>query len=206
MTPEEIPDGHLPKLTLGTAQWAAPMAEADVISGLRDALDTLNAQWEAQLAKAKGDHKDKLTRPNVTALLKVIADHLAPALYQQHEPLDGHPVSSDHDAVAVLLRFIDALEDIDIRGRHDLFAPPPADLTTPASLATDELKRDRAIIQLVSMVQVLGGLKLRKDAETQVAEMFMKNNVKLRDKTGRRTVAPTQKKLRSLFDADKKRR
>ena len=54
------------------------MAEADAISGLREALNTLNDQWEAQLAKAKGTHKDKLTRPNVPALLKLIADHLAP--------------------------------------------------------------------------------------------------------------------------------
>ena len=126
MTPEEIPDGHLPNLTRVTCNRPAPMAEADVISGLREALDALNAQWEAQLAKAKGPHKDKLTRPNVTALLKVIADHLAPALYQQHEPLDGHPVESDHDAVAVLLRFIDALEDIDIRSGNVLFKSPKA--------------------------------------------------------------------------------
>ena len=114
------------------------MAEADAISGLREALNTLNDQWEAQLAKAKGTHKDKLTRPNVPALLKLIADHLAPALDQQHEPLDGHPVVSDHDAVAVLLRFIGALEDIDILGTHGVFAPPPADLLDKRCMLLDD--------------------------------------------------------------------
>ena len=79
----------------------------DVTTGLREALDALNAQWEAQLAQAKDGDKDKLTRPNVVALLTVIADHLAPALYQQHGDIDGHPVVSDHDAVAVLQRFIE---------------------------------------------------------------------------------------------------
>ena len=205
MTPEEIPDGHLPKLRQVTRNGPPPMAEADVISGLRDALDALNAQWEAQLAEAKGNHKDKLTRPNVTALLKVIADHLAPALYQQHEPLDGHPVESDHDAVAVLLRFIGALKDIDNLGTHGVFAPPPAGLTTPARLSTDELNRDRAIIQLAAVVHQRGGHTQNKSSDTEVAGMLKKNNYKFRDKAGARTVTPTPRKMKSLRDNDKKR-
>ncbi len=39
----------------------------DVTTGLREALDALNAQWEAQLAQVKDGDKDKLTRPNVVS-------------------------------------------------------------------------------------------------------------------------------------------
>ncbi len=182
-----------------------PSEMPDVPTGLRAALDALNAQWEAQLAQVKDVDKEKLTRPNVVALLTVIADQLAPALYQQHGDIDGHPVVSDHDAVAVLRRFIDALEDIDTRGWNDLFAPPPTDLVTSASLTTGELKQDRAILELAEVEHESGGHKSRASADTKFAATLEGNGFKFRDKKGARTVTPTQGKIKSLRDTDKKR-
>ena len=204
MTSDDPPDTTPFNSSVDGSGRAAP-AEPELAAGLRQALDTLNAQWEAQLAKVKGDHKDKLTRQNVKALLKVIADHLARALYLQHEPLDGHPVVSDHDAVAVLRRFIDALEDIEFRGRRGLFTPPPAGLTTPARLTTDELKLDRAIIELAAMEHKEGGHTQQKSSDTKVATALKKKGFKFRDKKGERTVTPTRGKIKSLRDNDKKR-
>ena len=85
-----------------------------------------NPQGQAHAAKRAGAAEvDR--RPSCSA-----------ALDQQHEPLDGHPVVSDHDAVAVLLRFIGALEDIDILGTHGVFAPPPADLLDKRRMLLDD--------------------------------------------------------------------
>jgi hypothetical protein len=112
---------------------------------------------------------------------------------------------SDHDAVAVLRRFIDALEDLEIRGRRGLFTPPPAGLTTPARLTTDELKLDRAIIELAAMEHKEGGHTQQKSSDTKVATALKKKGFKFRDKKGERTVTPTRGKIKSLRDNDKKR-
>ena len=186
----------LPQSAAGNALRPEPEMP-DVTAGLRAALDALNAQWEAQLAQVKDVDKDKLTRPNVVALLTVIADHLAPALYQQHGDIDGHPVVSDHDAVAVLRRFIDALEDIKVRSGNVLFKSPEG---TGNRVPVAARKARKALVELVLAHQKVAGPMTRKAAEIDIAKMLNDRGVKLPNGKGERDVEPTQAAIKSIIE------
>jgi len=150
------------------AQHTRKEADAVAMRNLRASLDAL----------ASGKKAIELTRPNVFALLQVLADGLRPATEVAIGvmPDDVRLVVTDHPAIALLDNLVGALNDLDNGKTHETLKPSP--YGAKASLTAEEIRERDALLQTVDIVQYRYKLKSRAAAEKKLALELKKRGKK----------------------------
>lgn len=155
---------------------------AQYIGNIRAGFDTVAGACGAE----------QLTRPNAVYLLKVISEVLAPFTSKTNATFEtGGRYVTDHAAIDLLNRLIDAIEDLDRGVTHEILKPTKGGGN---ALPAHERKRDDALIGAVTLVQFVKKFPTRSLAQAYVANALKRNNKTIRG------VKPSAEGLKKLLD------
>jgi hypothetical protein len=155
---------------------------AQYIGNIRAGFDTV----------AGGFSTKELTRHNAVYLLKVISEVLAPFTSKTNDTFEtGELYVTDHAAIDLLNRLIDAIEDLDRGVTHEILKPTKGGGN---ALPAHERKRDDALIGAVTLIQFVKKLPTRSLAEADLANALKRNNKTIRG------VKPSPEGLKKLLD------
>jgi hypothetical protein len=159
--------------------------------------DEENAHYIARIRAgfdtvAGGFSTKELTRHNAVYLLKIISEVLAPFTSKTNDTFENVGVYvTDHAAIDLLNRLIDAIEDLDRGITHEILKSTKGGGN---ALPAHERKRDDALIGAVTMVQFVKKLPTRSLAQAYVANALKRNNKTIRG------AKPSAQRLKKILD------